>query len=245
VPNNNNEEPKQEQSIASEAGLPENWVPIDSAPIIPSNTQAAAQNPYKSGTLDPNFSFQQDLVNAGTPPNIPSVRLMPIGAAGNAQSNAAVKSIAQTVVNETINNLTPTPATPTNNIATVTASATSLASGSIAQSTLTLARAFTVLSVVCNGPLRLRLYSTQAAANNDINRPNTVPLTPGTQHGCICDLYLQTSSQYLSWNLSPVAPGSNEDSSQTSNVYCSLTNLSGSTASISAAITYVMDSQPN
>ena len=62
-------------------------------------------NPYKSGTLNPNLSFQQDLVNAGSyGPGVPSTRLMPIGAAGNPQVNSAIKSIAETVVNETINN---------------------------------------------------------------------------------------------------------------------------------------------
>jgi hypothetical protein len=175
---------------------------------------------------------------------IPSTRLMPIGAAGNAQSNAAIKSIAQTVVNETINNLPSTPATQTNNISTVTASATSLASGAIAQSTILLARAFTVLSVVCNGALRLRLYSTAAAQTADLNRPNTVPPTPGTNHGVICDLYLASNTQYPLWNLAPVAPGSNDDNPQTTNVYCSITNLGVITASLTAAITYVADSQP-
>jgi hypothetical protein len=229
-------------------GLPENFAPIDVPPIIPSNVvpgAGAAMNPYKSGTLSPNLSLQQDVVNAGSyPPGIPSIRLMPVGAAGNAQSNAAIKSIAQTVVNETINNLTPAPATQTNNIATVTASAASLASGSIAQSTIQLARAFTVLSVVCNGALRLRLYSTAAAQTSDLNRPNTVPPTPGTNHGVICDLYLASNTQYPLWNLAPVAPGSNDDSPQTTNVYCSITNLGASTASLTAAITYVADSQP-
>ncbi|MFZ0232415.1 MAG: hypothetical protein WA306_09375 [Candidatus Acidiferrales bacterium] len=240
---------KQNPAITPESenyGLPENFVPVDVPPIIPSNivpNAGAAANPYKSGTLNPNLSLQQDVVNAGSyPPGVPSIRLMPVGAAGNASSNAAIKSIAQTIVNETVENLTP--AAPTNNISTVTAAATSLASGSIAQSTLTMARAFTVLSVVCNGALRLRLYSTAAAQTADLNRPNTVPPTPGTNHGVICDLYLASNTQYLLWNLAPVAPGSNDDSPQSTNVYCSITNLGVTTVSLTAAITYVADSQP-
>jgi|HubBroStandDraft_1064217.scaffolds.fasta_scaffold03497_4 hypothetical protein len=251
MPTNNNGNPNPNPATAPEPenyGLPENFVPIDVPPIIPSNMQAAL-NPFKSGTLNPNFSLQQDVVNAGVyPSDIPTIRLMPIGAAGNAQSNAVIKSIAQTVVNDTINetiNETINNLTPANNIATVTASATSLASGSIAQSTLTLARAFTVLSVVCNGPLRLRLYSTAAAQASDVSRPNTVPPTPGVNHGVICDLYLQSNTQYPLWNLAPVAPGSNDDSPQTTNVYCSITNIGATTASLTAAITYVADSQPN
>ena len=89
-------------------GLPENFVPIDVPPIIPANLvpgAGPAVNPYKSGTLNPNLSFQQDLVNAGSyGPGVPSTRLMPIGAAGNPQVNSAIKSIAETIVNETINN---------------------------------------------------------------------------------------------------------------------------------------------
>src|SRR5580658_4616974 len=101
MPTNNNGNPNPNPATAPEPenyGLPENFVPIDVAPIIPSNTQNAANSPYKSGTLNPNFSFQQDLVNAGTPPNIPSVRLMPIGASGNPQQNSAIKTIVDQAI---------------------------------------------------------------------------------------------------------------------------------------------------
>ena len=85
-------------------GLPENFVPIDVPPIIPANVvpnAGPAVNPYKSGTLNPNLSFQQDLVNAGSyGPGVPSTRLMPIGAAGNAQSNAAIKTIVDQAIAE-------------------------------------------------------------------------------------------------------------------------------------------------
>jgi hypothetical protein len=124
-------------------------------------------------------------------------------------------------------------------VQTTNASGGSLASGAIGQSTLTFAPTFTILSVACNGPLRLRLYSTAAAQTADLNRPNTVPPTPGVSHGVICDLYLQTSGQYTSWNLSPVAGGCNDDSPQTSNCYCSITNLNSITASPTTAITWI------
>jgi hypothetical protein len=124
-------------------------------------------------------------------------------------------------------------------VQTTTAGGTSLASGAIGQSILSLNGAFTILSVACNGPLRLRLYSTAAAQTADLSRPNTIPPTPGTAHGVICDLYLQTSGQYTNWILSPAAPGANGDSPQTATVYCSITNLSVSTASPSATITWL------
>jgi hypothetical protein len=120
-----------------------------------------------------------------------------------------------------------------------TASGGSLAPGAIGQSTLTMNPAFTILSVACNGPLRLRLYSSAAAQTADVSRPNTIPPVPGTAHGVICDLYLQTSGQYTFWALSPSAPGANLETPQTANVYCSITNLSGSTASPQAVITWL------
>ena len=89
-------------------GLPENFVPIDVPPIIPANLvpgAGPAVNPYKSGTLNPNLSFQQDLVNAGSyGPGVPSTRLMPIGAAGNPQANAAIKSVSTQVATEIVTN---------------------------------------------------------------------------------------------------------------------------------------------
>ncbi len=131
------------------------------------------------------------------------------------------------------------PGTGGGGVTTVTANAGSLAPAAIGQTTLVMAPTITVLSVACNGPLRLRLYSTMAALTADLNRPSTVPPTPGTQHGVICDLYLQTSGQYTLWNLSPSAPGANLDSPQTSNCYCSITNLSAITASPTAQITWI------
>lgn len=124
-------------------------------------------------------------------------------------------------------------------VTTISAGGTSLASGAIGQSTLVMAPTITVLSVACNGPLRFRLYSTMAALTADLSRPNTIPVTPGTQHGCICDLYLQTSGQYTLWDLSPSAPGANLDSPQTSNIYCALTNLNSITASPTASILWI------
>jgi hypothetical protein len=124
-------------------------------------------------------------------------------------------------------------------VTTITAGGSSLASGAIGESTLVLAPTFTIISVACNGPLRLRLYSSAAAQTADLNRPNTVPPTPGTDHGVICDLYLQSSGQYTLWTLSPIAPGANQETPQTSNCYCSITNLSAITASPVATISWI------
>ena len=101
-----NEDSKKEPSIAEEAGLPENWVPIDSTPIVPSN-MAAGTNPFGGGSLPPNFNLQPDTLSTNYKgPGIPAVRLMPVQ--GSPAINAQSKSVAQNVVNETINNTTNT-----------------------------------------------------------------------------------------------------------------------------------------
>jgi hypothetical protein len=105
MPNNNsdNETPKQDMTIAEEAGLPENWVPIDSTPIVPSN-MAAGTNPFGGGSIPPAMSLQSDTLSTNYKgPGIPGVRLMPIGVSGNPQSNAAIKSVATQVTTEIVN----------------------------------------------------------------------------------------------------------------------------------------------
>jgi hypothetical protein len=165
---------------------------------------------------------------------------MPVAASGNAAINATATAAASAVVAAS----TPTFTLP-NNVKNVTAGGVSIASGAISQTVVGMARAFTVLSVACSGPLRLRLYSTVAAQTADLSRPNSVPPTPGTDHGVICDLYLQTMTQWTNWTLSPAAPGFNGNASISNQIYCSITNLSGSTASPTATISYVGDSTPN
>ena len=102
---NDNPNPNPNPATAPEPenyGLPENFVPIDAPPIIPSNIQIASgtNNPYKSGTLNQNFSFPQDFANAGAmPAGIPSVRLMPVQ--GNPAANAATAGVVQDVINNT------------------------------------------------------------------------------------------------------------------------------------------------
>lgn len=98
----NNEDPKKEMSIAEEAGLPENWVPIDSTPIVPSN-MAAGTNPYGGGSLPPNFNLQPDTLSTNYKgPGIPAVRLMPV------QGNPAINAQTQSIVEKAISEIPPT-----------------------------------------------------------------------------------------------------------------------------------------
>src|SRR5208282_3698325 len=92
----NNEDPKKEMTIAEEAGLPDNWVPIDSTPIVPSN-MAAGTNPYGGGSLPPNFNLQPDTLSTNYKgPGIPAVGLMPVQ--GNPAVNAQTQSIVETAI---------------------------------------------------------------------------------------------------------------------------------------------------
>lgn len=89
--------------------------------------------------------------------------------------------------------------------------------------------------VVCTFKTRVRLYSTAALRDADVNRPYVMPMAPGTQHGMITDLYLNTADK-LTWVMSPAAEGSNIDDGS-GNIYFSITNLETTTKSLSVTFT--------
>jgi hypothetical protein len=121
---------------------------------------------------------------------------------------------------------------------TVAVTTASLASGAIENDSLTMAKMFTAFKVVVSGPARVRLYATSAARTADASRGNTVPPTPGTQHGVLADLYLDTADKYT-WMCSPIIPGANNDSPQVATIYAAITNLSTGSAAITVTISYV------
>jgi hypothetical protein len=97
-----------------------------------------------------------------------------------------------------------------------------------------IARTFVVTSVIANQACRIRLYSTAAARTADASRPVTTRPIAGTQHGVIVDIVLTGA---MTWNLSPLAPGANGDSPTASVCYATITNLSGSTTTITITVT--------
>jgi hypothetical protein len=113
----------------------------------------------------------------------------------------------------------------------------SVATGATVSSTITMAKSFTLMKVVCTFKTRVRLYSTAAARDADATRPYTTPITVGTQHGMICDLQLDTSDK-LAWVMSPEVEGSNVDTG-TATIYYNITNLEASTKSLSVTFTYL------
>lgn len=123
------------------------------------------------------------------------------------------------------------------NAAVANFTTSSLANGAIANGTVSMAKTFALLHVSVSQASRLRLYSTAAARTADASRPNSVPPTPGTQHGVLADLYLDTNDKF-SWTMAPIALGFNWDATQSSNIYYAVTNL-GSTGTINVSMTYV------
>jgi hypothetical protein len=106
--------------------------------------------------------------------------------------------------------------------------------------TVTMDKAFIILRCVVNKAARVRLYNTSAHRDSDATRPNTIPPTPGTQHGVICDLYLDGTNEALDWWLSPCAWGANGDATQLTTIYYTISNLDKTnSATITATISYV------
>jgi hypothetical protein len=106
-------------------------------------------------------------------------------------------------------------------------------------SSLVLEKAGILLRVQVDRAARVRLYTTAAARDADLTRPNTIPPTPGIEHGVCVDLYLDGINASLDWHLSPVAFYYNGDSTQTTSIYYSVTNLSAGTSTVQVTFTHV------
>ena len=116
----------------------------------------------------------------------------------------------------------------------------SLAANAIENDTLVMAKGVRVWKVVVSSAARVRLYATSALRTTDTSpdRPNTIPPTPGTQHGVILDLFLDTSDKFT-WYCAPVADGANGDTSQSTNIYAAITNIGTGTVAITVTIHYI------
>jgi hypothetical protein len=90
------EKPK---TINEEAGLPDNWVPVDRPPVEPGrqnpNSLIDGNLKYLQGSLPPTFQHDSSFVNtAYKSQNAPSASLVPLGLQGNPTTNAAIQSTA-------------------------------------------------------------------------------------------------------------------------------------------------------
>lgn len=103
------------QTIAEEAGLPDNWVPVpveDTKPLVPGANSGGApvqgpqgfkstsdMPPYFSGSINPDMAHDSDYVRSQiASPAVPTVPLMPIAPSGKPQHNAAITSIVKSTV---------------------------------------------------------------------------------------------------------------------------------------------------
>ena len=91
---------REKEDIKREAGLPDNWEPIDAEPIRPGQPTGAPPAPnamsnYFQGSISPILQHDAYYVKTdyGTP-GIPNNLLNPLGTSGNAESNAAIINAA-------------------------------------------------------------------------------------------------------------------------------------------------------
>ena len=99
--------------INVEAGLGENWLPVDQKPIIPGarpETLANPENRFLQGSIPQSFQLGPHFVETeAMTASAPRFSLMPLGIQGNPVSNAGVTSTATKIVQNTPS----TPSTPT------------------------------------------------------------------------------------------------------------------------------------
>src|SRR5258708_6782211 len=91
------DEEQKSQTINEEAGLPDNWTPVDAPPIVPSAMAEIASSDaslkYLQGSLPPGFQHDTSFVGTAYKGHrTPQLSLMPLGNQGNPSTNAAAQS---------------------------------------------------------------------------------------------------------------------------------------------------------
>jgi hypothetical protein len=102
------DEQKKNLTINEEAGLPDNWVPIDAKPIVPSSREFGGyptdgSSRYLQGSLPPGSQHDTSFVGtAYRSSNSPQLSVMPLSPSGLAQVNAAAQTVATEIVSKAI-----------------------------------------------------------------------------------------------------------------------------------------------
>ena len=99
-------EEKKEPTLAQEAGLPDNWYPVDSSPINPS-AALSRPNPmatFFAGPISPTLQHDKTFVDTqlGTY-NVAKLPLVPLSSSGQPSVGAAVQSGSTTTINNSVN----------------------------------------------------------------------------------------------------------------------------------------------
>lgn len=114
----------------------------------------------------------------------------------------------------------------------------SLVNNAVESSDVTLAKTILVVSFTVDRPSRVRLYSTNAARDADVSRTVTTPVAAGTENEVIMDVVLNNVTG-LSWVMSPAAWGSDGKSVPDGSIAYNVTNLSGSTSTVTVTMKYI------
>ena len=109
----------------------------------------------------------------------------------------------------------------------------SLPSNNTENVSLTLKPGYRLLCIETDRAARVRAYDSTASRTADASRP--VGTDPTGQHGVIVDVV--TTAEALKWWLNPVVDGYTTDAGDT--VPLSVTNLSGSTGTVTVTLTWV------
>lgn len=117
----------------------------------------------------------------------------------------------------------------------VVVTTTSLADNEAWTGTGTMAKAYRVLRVQTDVEARVQLYTSPDNRTADAGR--AVGVDPTGEHGVVTDIVTTTGN--LDWWLSPVAEGYSAESPTTDAAPMRVTNLSGSTDTVTVTVTYL------
>lgn len=129
-------------------------------------------------------------------------------------------------------------ATPAGRVFTASATTATLNLNQSYSGTVTLAKSYAILTVAVTNPARIRVYTSQSAANNDSGRPATTPVVLGNQTGLVGEWLLQDPSEFV-WSCSPAAIGYNADQPASPTAFIVITNPLSSSNNIQVSFTYV------
>jgi hypothetical protein len=115
----------------------------------------------------------------------------------------------------------------------------SLANLATENGTAALGKQFVLVKLVVDRACRIRLYTTAALRVLDASRPFGTNPTAGTQHGVICDLYLNATTG-LTWLMSPEALGACNEASVTTSIPYAIENRSGSSSTVQVTFTVTL-----
>jgi hypothetical protein len=185
--------------------------PVARCPLPPSNNSADSLRQWGQGTEVPKFRTQTPQSNI-------------TGSGGTTVEEASVSSSSSS---STIINTLPT-------LANASVTTPVLAPSQTWVGTLQMAKAFIVVNVSGSAFCRIELYGTKLGQTLDLSRPVTQGPN-NTTIGLIMDVALLTAK---SWQVLDCV-GANGDSTQSSTIYITVTNLSTGSGQITVSVQYV------